>query len=125
MRRSIPCRWSLQHGTPAATGPVADRACRAAPRSDRGSDSRGRHIGSPGDRSVPRHADPPSGSLLSLRRLFGLFGRQIADQAAEPVLERMPWDDHVDHAVFEQIFGSLEALRLLLSVVLFISHITG
>src|SRR3546814_441837 len=42
----------------------------------------------------------------SLRRLLG---RQIGDQAAERRGQVLAMDDHVDHAVVEQIFGALEA----------------
>jgi hypothetical protein len=52
---------------------------------------------------------------VASRRGPGLFGCEIADQAREPVLQRVAVDDHVDHAMLEQIFGALEAFGKFLS----------
>ena len=38
-----------------------------------------------------------------------LVRHQIADQTSERFAQVLPFDDHIEHAVIEEIFGALEA----------------
>src|SRR5829696_1733451 len=65
-----------------------------------------------------RHSPPPAPPLKGRgerSRRRSRFRRQIADQPGQSLAQRFPVDDHIDHAVREQIFGALEAFGQLLA----------
>src|SRR3954470_2026522 len=109
--RLVPATWST--GGSARSG-LPSRSSRAAIR------SRPR-LSLPGDSlaslsSWAWTAGSSERARSATSRLGRLFARrQIIEQQSEAAAQLLAVDDHVDHAVLEQIFGALEAFRQLLA----------
>ena len=126
-----PCRWCRRHGRPAAAGARGWPSAREQPLDaverqvdDLGMQARSaargpgrcrrRLVGLPARACRRRLRAGTVAGRLS-RPAEGVGSRSSVEQAGQRRAQLGARHDHVDHAVLEQIFGALEALRQLLA----------